>query len=403
MTGTARRPGRERSYGAHLLICCTVSFACFFGSYLRIPVVPLYAASLGAGTVEVGMINACFLLVAGLLSIPLGVLSDRIGRRALVMAGLVILSGSSFLLWFSTTQLQMMGIYLLFGVGIAAFAPTMMSYVADFTPATHLGRAYGWYTMAIYSAMTLGPAAGGFLGHALGLRNVFLVAGAVILLMIGVVAPFLPISANHPHEDGERPIFSTQALGLLDNHSYLASLIATFGSCFGFGVFIAFFPLFARSRGIEAGGIGLVFAAQALANTLSRLPFGSLSDRVARRSRLVVLGLAVFSVSLAGLTLCNSLILFMLVAAALWVGMGVAYTAIGALITEAVPARMRGLAMGGYSSCIYLGMMASSAIMGGVIKGLGFPGGFLVTALVSALLTGGYYLMAGRGAYENLG
>ncbi len=81
MTGTARRPGRERSYGALLLICCTVSFVCFFGSYLRLPVVPLYAASLGAGTVQVGMINACFLL----------------------MAGLVILSGSSFLLWTSTT------------------------------------------------------------------------------------------------------------------------------------------------------------------------------------------------------------------------------------------------------------------------------------------------------------
>jgi MFS family permease len=279
----------------------------------------------------------------------------------------------------------------------------MMSYVADFTPATHLGRAYGWYTMAIYSAMTLGPAAGGFLGHALGLRTVFLVAGAVILLMIGVVGPFLPISDNHPHEGGERPNFSAQARELLANRGYLASLLATLGSCFGFGVFIAFFPLFARSQGIEAGGTGLVFAAQALANTLTRLPFGYLSDRAARRSRLVVLGLAVFSVSLAGLALCNGLIPFMLVAAVLGAGMGVAYTAIGALITEAVPARMRGLAMGGYSSCIYLGMMASSAIMGGVIKGIGFAGGFLVTALVSALLTGGYFLMSGRGEHENLG
>jgi MFS family permease len=349
------------------------------------------------------MINACFLLMAGLLSIPLGILSDRIGRRALVMAGLVILSGSSFLLWFSTTPLQMMGIYLLFGVGIAAFAPTMMSYVADFTPATHLGRAYGWYTMAIYSAMTLGPAVGGFLGHALGLRNVFLVAGVITFMMIGVAVPFLPVPANHPHEGGESTIFSAQARGLLANSSYLSSLLATLGSCFGFGVFIAFFPLFARSRGIEAGGTGLVFAAQALANTLTRLPFGHLSDRLARRSHLVVLGLALFSLSLAGLALCNGLIMFMLVAAILGVGMGVAYTAIGALITAAVPARMRGLAMGGYSSCIYIGMMASSAIMGGVIEAIGYAGGFLVTALVSALLTGGYYLMVRSGEHENLG
>ena len=402
MTGSRRRPGGERSYGTLLLICCAVSFACFFGSYLRIPVLPLYAASLGAGTVEVGIINACFLLTAGLLSIPLGVLSDRLGRRSLILAGLAVLSGASFLLWFSTTPLQMMGIYLLFGVGLAGFAPTMMSYVADFTPATHLGRAYGWYTMAIYSAMTLGPAAGGFLGHALGLKNVFLVSGGVILLMAGVVLPFLPSLAEHPHEGGERPALSVQARELLANRGYLASLLATLGSCFGFGVFIAFFPLFAHTRGIEADGTGLVFAAQALANTLSRLPFGHLSDRITRRSRLVLLGLAVFSVSLAGLALCSRLVTFMLVAAVLGVGMGISYTAIGALITEAVPARMRGLAMGGYSSCIYLGMMASSAIMGGVIKVAGFAGGFLVTALVSALMTGGYFLMTRRDNHENL-
>lgn len=403
MSVSRLRFGKERSYGTLLLLCCSVSFFCFFGSYLRIPVLPLYAASLGAGTVEVGIINACFLLTAGLLSIPLGILSDRLGRRSLILAGLAVLSVSSFLLWFSTTPLQMMGIYLLFGVGLAAFAPTMMSYVADFTPATHLGRAYGWYTMAIYSAMTLGPAAGGFLGHALGLKNVFLVAGGIIILMAGVVLPFLPALVAHPHEGDERPSLSTQARELLASRGYLASLLATLGSCFGFGVFVAFFPLFAQAQGIEAGGTGLVFAAQALANTLSRLPFGLLSDRISRRSRLVLLGLAVFTLSLAGLALCTRLVPFMLVAAVLGVGMGIAYTAIGALITEAVPARMRGLAMGGYNSCIYLGMMASSAIMGGIIRGVGFAGGFLVTALVTLLVTGVFYYMVRRGEHENLG
>jgi MFS transporter, DHA1 family, multidrug resistance protein len=399
MPHSVRRPGREDRYGRLLLICCLVSFACFFGSYLRIPVLPLYAASLGAGTVQVGMINACFMLMAGLLSLPLGILSDRLGRRSLILAGLAILSGSSFLLWFSTTPLQMMGIYLLFGVGLAAFAPTMMSYVADFTPVTHLGRAYGWYTMAIYSAMTLGPAAGGFLGHALGLRNVFLVSGVVILLMIALVIPILPAPGIHPPHEGARPALSAQARDLRGNRPYLAALLATFGSCFGFGVFIAFLPLFAGTKGIGAGGTGLVFAAQALANTLSRLPFGYLSDRIARRGRLVTLGLSVFSVSLAGFALCTGLVTFMLAAALLGIGMGVAYTAIGALITEAVPPRVRGLAMGGYNSCIYLGMMASSAIMGGVIAVTGFVWGFLLAGLVSGIMTGGYYLLE-RGSGE---
>jgi MFS family permease len=385
---------QERPYGTLLLICCAVSFACFFGSYMRIPILPLYATSLGAGTVQVGLINACFLCMAGVLSIPLGVMSDRLGRRPLVLGGLAVLAASSFMLWQSSTPLQMMGIYLLFGTGLAAFAPTMMSYVADFTPATHLGRAYGWYTMAIYSAMTLGPAAGGFLGHLLGLRQVFLVSGAVILAMIVPVFFLLPPGCTHPLPDSGGLSFPGAARELLANRGYFASLLATFGSCFGFGVFITFFPLFARAKGIEAGGIGLVFGAQALANTFSRFPFGYLSDRVARRSRLAFLGLAVFSVSLAGLALCGGLVPFLLVSAVLGVGMGIAFTAIGAMISEAVPAKMRGLAMGGYNSCIYFGMMSSSAIMGVVIGHVGFARGFLVTALVAALVAGQFLLTA---------
>lgn len=379
---------RQRPYGTFLLTCCAVSFACFFGSYMRIPVLPLYAESLGAGTVEVGLINACFLSMAGTLSIPLGIVSDRVGRRPLVLAGLVVLSGSSFMLWQSTTPLQMMGIYLLFGTGLAAFAPTMMSYVADFTPATHLGRAYGWYTMAIYTAMTIGPAVGGMLGHLFGLRQVFLVSGGVILAMTVPVYFLLPAQAVLPHRDEVPPSFCAAARELLVNRGYLASLLATFGSCFGFGVFIAFFPMFARTRGVETGGIGLVFGVQALANTLSRIPFGYLSDRVGRRSGLAFLGLVVFSTSLAGLALCRGLVTFLMVSAVLGVGMGVAFTAIGAMISDAVPARVRGLAMGGYNSCIYFGMMASSAVMGAVINYIGFVGGFLITAVVAAMVTG---------------
>jgi hypothetical protein len=83
------------SYRTLLLISCGVAFACYFGSYMRIPVVPLFARSLGATTGEVGMINSAFLLVAGLLSLPLGILSDRIGRKLLVAGGLLISAGTS--------------------------------------------------------------------------------------------------------------------------------------------------------------------------------------------------------------------------------------------------------------------------------------------------------------------
>ncbi len=67
--------------------------------------------------------------------------------------------------------------------------------------------------------------------------------------------------------------------------------------------------------------------------------------------------------------------------------MGLAFTSVGALIAEAVPPESRGLAMGGYNTCIYLGMMLSSGVMGSVIQMVGFAGSFFICAgIILALI-----------------
>ncbi len=72
--------------------------------------------------------------------------------------------------------------------------------------------------------------------------------------------------------------------------------------------------------------------------------------------------------------------------------MGLAFTSVGALIAEVVPPESRGLAMGGYNTCIYFGMMLSSALMGGIIVKIGFENGFHLTGLINLLLLGFFYL-----------
>ena len=379
-------PSRNNSAGRLLLAACTISFVCFFGSYMRIPIVPLFAASLGADTVQVGMINGAFMLMAGALSIPSGLISDRLGRRLPLLGGMTLLAGSSFLLYWSSSPLQMAVIYLLFGVGLSAFSPTLMSYVADVTPPEMLGRAYGWYTMALYGGMTLGPAAGGFLGTALGLRPVFLVAGGLIFVMIFVALFFLPAHPTHHSGDGALPAVIPALKSLMGNRPLVACLLATLGGCFGFGMFVTFMPLYIRSQGMTTGAVGFVFATQALANALSRLPAGRLYDRVADRSLLVTGGLAVFAVALAAFGLCRSVVSLMATAAVMGISMGTAFTAICALIADVVPRKMRGLAMGCYNTCIYAGMMLCSVGMGMVIKVEGFRVGFFLSGAVGVLV-----------------
>ena len=126
------------------MLLCLIGFAAFFSSYLRLPVMPLFAATLGAGPAEVGTINGAFMLTAGLLSIPAGLLADRTGRKLPIIAGIAATAVSSLLVTQCHQPGQMAAAYILFGAGLAALAPGMLSLVADVMPSDRLGQAYGW-------------------------------------------------------------------------------------------------------------------------------------------------------------------------------------------------------------------------------------------------------------------
>ncbi|MDA8429480.1 MAG: MFS transporter [Geobacteraceae bacterium] len=377
------------------LLLCLIGFAAFFSSYLRIPVMPLFAASLGAGPAQVGTINGAFMLTAGVLSIPAGLLADRTGRKLPIIAGVTATAASSLLVTLCHQPGQMVAAYILFGAGLAAFAPGMLSLVADVMPSDRLGQAYGWYTTAIYIAMTLGPASGGYLAKAVGLRQVFLVSGGLLLAVTLLALLLLP--QGPPRHRTNLQLALAGMIDLLRNRSLLACLLATAGSCIGFGVFLTFLPLYATLHGYDPGQAGLVFAAQAVTNVVGRVPIGALADRLDRRW-LVAVGLICLAVALITLGQVVQLAQLMGCAVVMGVGMALTFTAIGALIAELIPAVQRGLAMGMYNSCIYLGMMCGATVMGIALKQIGYPAAFAAAGcsalLALALFTG---MMRGTG------
>ena len=357
------------------LLLCLFGFAAFYCSYLRIPVLPLFAASLGAGPAEVGFINGAFMLTTGLLSIPAGLLADRTGRKVPIVAGLAATALSSLLIAQCRLPGQMALAYVLFGAGLAAFAPGMLSLVADVMPSNRLGQAYGWYTTAIYVAMTLGPASGGYLAKTWGLRQVFYLSGG-LLTAIALLA-LLGLPKGAPRHKTELHAALAGSLELLRDRHLVACLVATAGSCIGFGVFLTFLPLYATRLGFDPAQVGLIFAAQAITNVVGRIPIGSLADRCDRR-KLVTGGLVCLALALAALGQTQALGLLMGCAVIMGVGMALTFTSIGALIAELVPVLKRGLAMGMYNSCIYLGMMSGSTVMGMALKRMGYPVVFIL-------------------------
>ena len=375
------------------LLLCLIGFAAFFCSYLRIPVLPLFAAQLGAGPAQVGIINGAFMLTTGLLSIPAGLLADRTGRKLPIILGLVATAASSLLVTQCHQPGQMAAAYILFGAGLAAFAPGMLSLVADVMPSDRLGQAYGWYTTAIYIAMTLGPASGGYLAKAWGLRQVFFLSGG-LLVAVAVLAQ-LALPQGPPRHKTELHSALAGSFELLGNRRLVACLAATAGSCVGFGVFLTFLPLYATLHGYDPGQVGLIFAAQAVTNVVGRIPIGSLADRYDRRW-LVAAGLVCLALALSALGRTVQLGPMLVCAVIMGAGMALTFTAIGALIAELVPALKRGLAMGMYNSCIYLGMMFGSAALGVALKRIGYPLGFTLAG-ATALAALALFLLMMRG------
>jgi MFS family permease len=327
------------------------------------------------------VINGAFMLTAGLLSIPAGLVADRIGRRIPVVFGITAVALSSLLIYLCKLPEQMAAVYVLFGAGLAAFAPAMLSLVADVMPVQQLGRAYGWYTTAIYTAMTIGPASGGFLAGQVGLRCVFLVSGG-LSLMVALFAQVLLPDGSPRHSRSNPHAIAPALLMLLRNDNFTACLIATIGSCIGFGVFLTFLPLSATSVGLTTSHVGVILAAQAFTNVLCRIPIGIWADRVDQR-KIVVGGLLFLSGALALLGQCVQFSAMIGCSILLGIGMALTYTAIGALIARLVPALQRGLAMGMYNSCIYVGMMTGSLAMGIALQAISYALGFAVAGGVA--------------------
>jgi len=367
----------------------------YLGAYMRLPVVPLFARRLGASTVEVGIISAAFMLAAAALSLPLGLMSDRLGRKRLILAGMGISALTSLFLLFARAPWHMGLIFLFAGAGLACFSPAMMSHVGDCAPRQYLGRAYGWYTSALYLGMALGPGIGGAVaswgyGLTFGVSAVITGAGALF------GAARVPSSPPPSSTGAAVATLSADFREIVRAPVVLACWAATFFCTFAWGSLFAFFPLYARDQGISVAHTGLIFTVQAAANALFRIPVGHLQDRTGNRRPYILWGNVLFGLFIALTGLLREPLPLYLLMVGVGGTMAATFTAIGAVLSESVATRIRGLAMGGYNTCIYGGFLVSAAVLGVVMERFGYAAGFAVaglactlsTAAVAALLAG---------------
>jgi MFS family permease len=269
----------------------TLLVAGFFIHFLRhgmvFPLIPLYAQSIGAETSLVGLVVACFHLLAMFLAIPIGGLMERFGLRYMLVCGagcnvlysLMLLGAHS--LWMLITA-QIIG-----GLGFLLLIVATQTSIGSLKQNRFREKSFGLITLAAACGQTLGPALGGFLLSWADYGYVF--SAALALALLGTVAAIGPKPERAKEEDStDKKTGGEQILTLLGNTQMACTLAFTFGIVVVVSLRGSFLPLLLQEKGITEGHIGMLLSCFALAMTLVRVFVGRILGWTSRLNVLIV-------------------------------------------------------------------------------------------------------------------
>ena len=176
--------------GSALLLAIFVSA---IGTGILYPTSPFYVRSLGASSLDLGLLVAGVALVQFLFSPLWGGLSDRVGRKPLLLLGFAAYSATALLVGLSRSLWLVFGVRFVGGAFSAASLPAALAYVADTTPAGQRGGGMGTIIAVLGIGLLLGAALGGLIPTANAVLAYY-AAAAVLLAATAIVALWLPES-----------------------------------------------------------------------------------------------------------------------------------------------------------------------------------------------------------------
>lgn len=232
----------QTSKNKNIYILAFTLIVVMLGFGLVIPIIPFYVESMGAGGTELGLLVASYAVMRLIFGPMWGSLSDRIGRKPVLMIGMLGYAITMF--WFGlATKLWMLFLArTLSGILSSATSPTTYAYISDSTSEGDRGRGMGILGAAVGLGTVLGPGLGGWLaGDTLtssSLTLPFYIAGGTALVALLLIALFLPESL--PSRDGQTSLKEESALKARDLWHALFTPI-------GMMLFMAFLIAFAAT------------------------------------------------------------------------------------------------------------------------------------------------------------
>lgn len=363
----ANNPPAAGSDRRSLTILFATVFVDLLGFGIVIPFLPMYVERLGVGAFAIGLILSSYSLMQFLVAPVLGRISDRVGRRPIIMLGLLGSSLSYFIYGFAYS-LPILLISRAIHGACAATVSTAQAYVADTTTERERAHGMGMIGAAFGLGFVLGPALGGLLGRS-GLRVPVFFAGALTFANLIFAAFALPES--HRPTGAVRLQWNLLAEPLrlprqLFRHQLARMFLIGFLATFAMVLFEATFALMApRVYGFTAAGIGGMLA---YAGLLQAITQGYLLRKIVGKvgeSRLIRIGLLLFALGMAPLATCGSHLLLFGLLAALAIGYGLANPSLLSLISRLGGSEPQGELLGLNQSAL-----AMARIIGPLIAGL---------------------------------
>ncbi len=253
------------------------------------PILPLYAQTFAASGVAIGLVFSAFSLSRSLLGPFIGRLSDRVGRKRILISGLAGYAVVS-LLYPLAANLWHLGLFrLLQGAASVMVTPIAQAYIGDITPAGKEGRYMNLFYSAMFLGMALGPLIGGGLSSLWSHHAAFYAMGGLSVIALLLIARTVPADCRtgRDPDDRLRPIVPLREVMKNDAVKGICVYVATRG--FWRQGFNTFYPLFAVATiGLGEASIGTVLSVYMLGGGLLQIPFGFLADRYSRFPQIVL-------------------------------------------------------------------------------------------------------------------
>jgi predicted MFS family arabinose efflux permease len=355
------------------------------GLFMILPVFALYAGDLeGVTPTLTGLAIGIYGLTQAALQIPAGLLSDRIGRKPVIIGGLLIFALGSVVAALADSMLVVILGRALQGAG--AIAAAIMALAADLTREQHRIKAMALIGMSIGLSFALALVLGPVLNDWVGVPGIFAITAVLAvggILVVGFVVPRPVVSRPHrvaeaiPEQFG-RVLRQTQLLrldfGILMLHAILTASFVVL-------------PLILRDQaGVAASAHWKIYLPVLVCSVLAMLPLIIMAERKGRVRPVFLSAIALLIAAELGLfflpVTLYSVVFMMFV---FFTAFNLLEAMLPSLISRIAPADCRGTAMGFYSSSQFFGAFLGGALGGVLHQYAGTHAVFLCSAIGAAL------------------